>query len=108
LIFNNGQDSTFLFVNQPSKTSEYLNVGPTEITLFPFEYTLDDGISIQIKTDLSWTADVSGHDGLNINAQNGKGDKKLVLTLSSNETNDAISGNINIKAVKSDGTEIIR
>ncbi|MBK9254536.1 MAG: T9SS type A sorting domain-containing protein [Saprospiraceae bacterium] len=108
LIYNNGQDSTFIFINQPSRTAEYLNVNPSEITLFPFEYTTVNNINIQIKTDLSWTAQVTGHDGLNINAQNGKGDRKLTLTLSRNETNDIISGNIIIKAMKSDGVEIER
>jgi len=108
LVYNNGQDSTFIFINQPSKSAEYLNVNPSEITLFPFEHTSTDNINIQIKTDLSWTAVVTGHDGLNINAQGGQGDRKLTLTLSRNETNDIITGNIVIKAMKSDGIEIER
>jgi photosystem II stability/assembly factor-like uncharacterized protein len=108
LVFNNGQDSTFIFINQPSRTAEYLNVGPTEITLFPFEYTVNENISIQIRTDLSWTAEVTGHDGLNINAQSGKGDRKLILTLKKNDTSSTISGNIIVKALKADGTELRR
>ena len=108
LSYNNGQDSTFIFINQPSKNSEYLNVSPLDLTLLPWEYTATDNIVINLKTDLAWTAQVSGHDGLNINAQSGSGDRRISLTLSENTQIDEISGLITFTATKSDGSKIIR